>query len=63
MYCPKIQDDQIRKLYFLKIGYSILGIKKPITKIVREAIDSHITIAIEEIKRNGGEVPEDLISI
>ena len=64
MYSPKIEPSQVRKLYLLKVGYKGLGIRKPMTKIVKEALDEHIPKASKEIKKSDGNlhVPDELIS-
>ena len=63
MYSPKIQPRQIRKLYLLRMSYSNLGIKKPMTKIVKDALDEHIPKAVAEILESGGSLfePDELI--
>ena len=54
MYSPKIDPEQVRKLYLLKMSYVSLGISKPMTKIVEEALDDHIAKATKEILESGG---------
>ena len=60
MYCPRIKRDSQRKLYFLKVAYTTIGIRKPITKIVNEAIEKHIPAIIREIQLKGGTIPNEL---
>jgi hypothetical protein len=47
MYQPKIRDDQVRQLYLLA-----KSAKKPMTKLIREAVD-------EFLAKNGKEVNRD----
>lgn len=62
MYSPKIYPDQIRKLYLLKMSYVSLGISKPMTEIVEEALDEYIPKAVKEILESGGTLlmPDEL---
>lgn len=54
MYSPKIESQQVRKLYLLKMSYVSLGINKHMTKIVSEALDEYIPKAVKEILKSGG---------
>ena len=54
MYSPKIDSKLVRKLYLLKMSYASLGITKPMTKIVKDALDEHIPKAVTEITKSGG---------
>jgi len=47
MYQPKIRDDQVRQLYLLAKSRN-----KPMTKLIREAVDEFLT-------KNGKEVKDD----
>ena len=38
MYSPKIEEKFVRKLYLLKMSYIGLGIRKPMTEMVKEAV-------------------------
>jgi len=42
MYRPKIPEDIIEKLYRLREKLAKRGIKKPITVLVREAIEEYL---------------------
>jgi predicted transcriptional regulator len=42
MYSPKISPEIIRKLFCLKEELARKGIKKPITVLVREAIEEYL---------------------
>jgi hypothetical protein len=57
MYSPKIETKLVSKLFFLKVGYASLGIKKPMTDIVREALIAYISKAESEILSAGGTIP------
>ena len=54
MYSPKIDSVNVRKLYLLKMSYASLGISKPMTEIVREALGKHIPEKADEILKAGG---------
>ena len=54
MYSPKIDKRQVRKLYLLKMSYVSLEIKKPMTEMVKEALDEYIPNAVKEILKSGG---------
>ena len=56
MYSPKINADQVRKLYFLKMSYASLGLNKPMTEIVKEALDKYIPEKAKEIRKAGGTI-------
>jgi len=51
MYSPKIEESLVRKLYALKVGYAGIGIKKPMTEIVKEALTGHIPKAEKDPHR------------
>ena len=42
MYSPKISREMVEKLYFLREELAKQGIKKPITVLVREAIEEYL---------------------
>jgi len=54
MYSPKIDSVNVRKLYLLKMSYASLGISKPMTEIVREALGKYIPEKADEILKAGG---------
>jgi hypothetical protein len=62
MYSPKIEPEQIKKLYLLKMSYAALRIKKPMTKMVREALDDYLPKAAKQITSSGGSLlkPKEL---
>ena len=62
MYSPKIEPDQVRKLYLLKMSYISLEISKPMTEMVREALDGYIPKTVKEILKSGGTLimPDEL---
>lgn len=62
MYSPKIEPRQVKKLHLLKLSYVSLGINKPMTRIVREALDEYIPKAVKEILESGGHllIPDEL---
>ena len=62
MYSPKIHPQQVRRLYLLKVSYATIGINKPMTEIVAEALDSHIPEKADEILKAGGSIvmPDEL---
>ena len=47
MYQPKIRDDQVRQLYMLAKSR-----KKPMTQLIREAVDEFLAKRTEEAKDN-----------
>ncbi len=53
MYSPKIEEEQVRKLYLLKKSYAGLGINKPMTNMVREALDEYIPKAEKQLTSSG----------
>ncbi len=57
MYSPKIEANLVRKLYVLKAGYARIGITKPMTGIVKEALIRHIPKAEKEIHSVSGTIP------
>ena len=63
MYSPKIFPEQTRKLYLLKMSYKSIGIKKPMTEIVSDALNNHIPKAAMEIVESGGTIlmPDELM--
>ncbi len=56
MYSPKIEPKQVQQLYLIKNAYADMGIKRPMTKIVRDALIQYIPIVIKEIEEAGGKV-------
>lgn len=58
MYSPKIEEKLIRKLYLLRMSYAGIGIKKPMTEMVRRALDEYIPKAVKEIVSSGGTIAE-----
>ena len=54
MYSPKIEPIQVRKLFFLKMSLRTIGINKPMTKIVRDALDEFIPRKANEILNSNG---------
>ena len=57
MYSPKIDPKLVSKMFFLKAGYASLGIKKPMTDIVKEALIAHIPKVEVKILSAGGTIP------
>jgi len=49
MYQPKMRDDQVKQLYLLA-----QEAKKPMTQLIRDAVDEYLTRQTE-----GGETNED----
>ena len=62
MYSPKIESQQVRKLYLLKMSYVSLGLNKHMTEIVSEALNEYIPKAVKEILKAGGTLimPDEL---
>ena len=62
MYSPKIQPEQVRKLYLLKISYASININKSMTQIVQDALDEYIPKVAKKIIESGGAIlkPEEL---
>jgi len=62
MYSPKIGYGQVRRLYLLKVSYATIGITKPMTEIVKEALDKYIPEKVDEILKAGGTLimPDEL---
>ena len=62
MYSPKIEPELVRMLYRLKVSYLSLGIRKPLTTMVKEALAEYIPKATEEILKSGGTLvmPDEL---
>ena len=54
MYSPRINPEQIKKLYLIKMSYTALRIKKPMTEMVREALDDYLPKAEKQIISSGG---------
>ena len=42
MYSPKISPEMVERLYYLREELARKGIRKPITVLVREAIDEYL---------------------
>jgi len=63
MYSPKIENTQVRRLYLLKMSYASLGINKPMTEIVKEALDKYIPEKADEILKAGGTLlkPDEIL--
>lgn len=63
MYSPRIDSEQVRKLYYLRQAFKDLDINMPMTKIVRKALDEYIPKAILRIKKTDGSInlPDELI--
>ena len=53
-YSPKIEPEQVRKLYLLKMSFVSLDVSKPMTAMVREALNEYIPKAVKEILKSGG---------
>jgi len=47
MYQPKIRDDQVKQLYMLAKSRN-----KPMTKLIREAVDEFLSKENEEVTHN-----------
>jgi hypothetical protein len=62
MYSPKIHPLLVRRLYLLKVSYASIGISKPMTEIVAEALDKYIPEMADEILHAGGTIlmPDEL---
>lgn len=56
MYSPKIDERQVRKLYLLKISFTSIGISKPMTKMVKEALEKYIPEKVNEILKADGTI-------
>ena len=56
MYRPEIDREQLKELYILKHSFKAIGINKPITRLVYEAIQEFIPKARKRVKDLGGEV-------
>ena len=63
MYSPKIDSINVRKLYLLKMSYASLGIRKPMTRIVKEALEQYIPEKADEIMKAGGALlmPDEIL--
>jgi hypothetical protein len=62
MYSPKIHPLLVRRLYLSKVSYASIGISKPMTEIVAEALDKYIPEKADEILQAGGTIlmPDEL---
>lgn len=62
MYSPKIEENLVRKLYLLKMSYTSVGINKPMTDMVKEALEEYIPKVINQILSSGGSIlnPDEL---
>lgn len=62
MYSPKIESQQVRKLYLLKMSYVSLGVNKHMTEMVSEALNEYIPKSVKEILKSGGTLvmPDEL---
>ncbi|MFA6130498.1 MAG: hypothetical protein WC731_05915 [Candidatus Omnitrophota bacterium] len=62
MYSPNIDPEQIKKLYLLKMSYAALRIKKPMTEMIKEALDDYLPKAEKQIISSGGVIlkPDEL---
>jgi len=63
MYSPKIREDLVKKLFLLKMSYASLGVNKPMTEMVREALKEYIQRKVKEIVEAGGNLimPQQLL--
>jgi len=64
MYSPKINPMLVRKLYLLKVSYATIGVTKPMTDIVADALEKYIPEKVDEILKAGGTIlkPDELKS-
>jgi hypothetical protein len=62
VYSPKIDPGLVRKLYLLKISYASIGVTKPMTEIVADALEKYIPEKVDEILKAGGMIlkPDEL---
>jgi hypothetical protein len=62
MYSPKIHSTMVRKLYLLKVSYASIGVTKPMTQIVADALEKYIPEKVDEILKAGGTIlmPDEL---
>lgn len=62
MYSPNIDPEQIKKLYLIKMSYAALRIKKPMTEMVREALEDYLPKTTNQILSSGGVIlkPDEL---
>jgi len=62
MYSPKIEENLVRKLYLLKMSYISIGINKPMTDMVSQALNEYIPKAVKDVLSSGGSIlkPEEL---
>ena len=54
MYSPKIEPEQVGKLYFLRESLAREGVKKPITILIKEAIEEYLEKRKEENRQKRG---------
>lgn len=54
MYSPKINPEHVRKLYLLKASLVSVDVNKPMTELVREALDDYIPKTAQKILNAGG---------
>ena len=54
----------VRKLYLLKVSYATIGVTKPMTEIVADALEKYIPEKVDEILKAGGTIlkPDELKS-
>jgi len=52
----------VRKLYLLKVSYATIGVTKPMTEIVADALEKYIPEKVDEILKAGGTIlmPDEL---
>ncbi len=62
MYSPNIEPRQVRRLHLLKMSYAAMGINKPMTEMVAEALEEYIPLTAQQILDSGGSVlmPDEL---
>lgn len=56
MYSPRIAPEQVKMLYLLKRAYAGMGIRKPMTRIVKEALAEYLPKISAEMQSTGNEV-------
>jgi len=56
MYSPKLREDQIKQLYYLKEALKKEGIKTSMSEIVRTAVD-------KELDKMGSKINEGMLLI
>ncbi len=52
MYMMKLDEEQVREMYYIREEMKKYGVKKPISKQVREAIEKHIREQKEKLWEN-----------